>query len=184
MPYSKRHKENSRRRILDSAVKLFCARGYDGVTLDELMQDAKLTRGAFYAHFDSKQMLYAEAVLHAAFHGPVASLNEETDEATLKTLVRNYLDMSHVKQQAPNCPLAFLVTDVANQKNGIRDTYTEVYTGVIDRLKALPMVGNSDTALAISALMIGGVAIARALNDERLSKRLLEACRKATEQLT
>ncbi|HET7833072.1 MAG TPA: TetR/AcrR family transcriptional regulator [Gallionella sp.] len=183
MPYSKSHKENSRRRILDSAVKLFSANGYDGVTLDELMQDAKLTRGAFYAHFDSKQTLYTEAVLHAACHGPVTALNGDADEATVKTMVRAYLDMSHVKQQGAICPLAFLVTDVANQQNEIRDTYTQVYRDVIERINTLPMIGDMDSALAISALMIGGVAVARALNDEELSKRLLEACYKTSERL-
>lgn len=183
MPYSKSHKENSRRRILDSAVKLFSAKGYDGVTLDELMQDAKLTRGAFYAHFDSKQTVYTEAVLHAACHSPVTSLNEETDAATLKIMVRDYLDMSHVKQQGAICPLAFLVTDVANQQNEIRDTYTQVYKDVISRINSLPVIGDMDSALAISALMIGGVAVARALNDEELSRRLLEACYKTSEQL-
>lgn len=183
MPYPKSHKENSRRRILDSAVKLFSANGYDGVTLNELMQDAKLTRGAFYAHFDSKRTLYTEAVLHGACHGPVTSLNKDTDAAMLKTLVRDYLDMSHVKQQGSICPLAFLVTDVANQQNEIRETYTQVYKDVIRRINALPMIINKDSALAISALMIGGVAVARALNDEKLARRLLKACYKTSEQL-
>lgn len=183
MSYSKNHKENSRRRILDSAFKLFSVNGYDGVTLNELMQDAKLTRGAFYAHFDSKRTLYTEAVLHGACNGPITSLNKDADAASLKTMVRDYLDMSHVKQQGASCPLAFLVTDVANQQNEIRDTYTHVYKDVIRRIDALPMIGNKDSALAISALMIGGVAVARALNDEKLAKRLLAACYKASEQL-
>lgn len=182
MPYPKNHKENTRRRILDSAVKLFSANGYDGVTLDELMQDAKLTRGAFYAHFGSKKILYTEAVLHAAFQSPISSINKKTDDVTLRTIVRNYLDMAHVKQQRANCPLAFLVTDVANKQNEIRDTYTQVYKGVIKRLNALPKVEGMDAALSISALMIGAVAVARALNDEKLSKRLLEACYRTSER--
>jgi TetR/AcrR family transcriptional repressor of nem operon len=182
MPYPKGHKENTRRRILDSAVRLFSAGGYDGVTLDELMQDAQLTRGAFYAHFNSKKALYTEAVLHAAFCSPISSIGKETDDATLRSIVRNYLDMSHVKQEGANCPLAFLVTDVANQQDEIRDTYTQVYRGVIKRLNALPTIEDMDSALSISALMIGAVAVARALNDEKLSKRLLDACYKTSER--
>ncbi len=58
MPYSKDHTQNARRRILDSAVQLFSQHGYDGVTLDEIMLGAKLTRGAFYGHFNSKRKIY------------------------------------------------------------------------------------------------------------------------------
>jgi TetR/AcrR family transcriptional repressor of nem operon len=219
MPYSKDHTRNARRRILDSAVQLFSQHGYDGVTLDEIMLGAKLTRGAFYAHFDSKRKIYVEAILHAAVHGPIAALNEKTDETALKAMVRGYLDMAHVKQLGPVCPLAFLVTDVANQESEIREVYTqvfrnmigrvmalpmfenpdsalavsalmiggEVYTQVfrnmIGRVMALPMFENPDSALAVSALMIGGVAVARALNDDGLSRQVLEACYKISEQL-
>ena len=77
MPYSKEHTLNARQRILDSAVHLFSKHGYEGVTLDDLMRGAQLTRGAFYAHFDSKRKVYVEAILHAAVHGPVAALNEK-----------------------------------------------------------------------------------------------------------
>jgi TetR/AcrR family transcriptional repressor of nem operon len=180
MPYSKEHTQGARRRILDSAVQLFSKRGYDGVTLDEIMLGAKLTRGAFYAHFDSKRKIYVEAIFHAAVHGP---LNEKTDETALKAMVRGYLDMAHVKQDGPLCPLAFLVTDVANQESEIREVYTQVFRDMVGRVMALPMIDETESALALSALMIGGVAIARALNDAGLSERVLEACNKISERL-
>ncbi len=66
-----------------------------------------------------------ETILHAAVHGPIAALNEETDETALKAMVRGYLDMAHVKQLGPICPLAFLVTDVANQESEIREVYKQ-----------------------------------------------------------
>ena len=60
MPYSKEHKAKSRERILQSAYQLFATRGFNQVTIDEVMQDCSLTRGAFYAHFISKSDLYSE----------------------------------------------------------------------------------------------------------------------------
>jgi len=183
MSYSKEHTQSARRRILDSAVQLFSRRGYDGVTLDEIMLGAKLTRGAFYAHFDSKRKIYVEAIFHAAVHGPLAALNEKTDETALRAMVRAYLDMAHVKQDGPICPLAFLVTDVANQESEIREVYTQVFTDMVGRVMALPMIDDTESALALSALMIGGVAVARALNDAGLAKRVLEACYKMSERL-
>jgi hypothetical protein len=98
-------------------------------------------------------------------------------------MVRGYLDMAHVKQLGPVCPLAFLVTDVANQESEIREVYTQVFRNMIGRVMALPMFENPDSALAVSALMIGGVAVARALNDDGLSRQVLEACYKISEQL-
>ena len=183
VPYSPGKKENSRRRILDSAVRLFSAKGYQGVTLDELMQDADLTRGAFYAHFSSKKAIYREAVLHASRHGPVSHLTAVTETDAFKAMVRDYLHMAHVKQESPACPLAFLVTDVANQHDDLRTTYTEVYRDVVQRLAGLDVLREDRACLALSALLIGGVAVARALNDESLSQDVLDACYMASEAL-
>ncbi|MBS7703698.1 TetR/AcrR family transcriptional regulator [Chelatococcus asaccharovorans] len=183
MPYSKEHTLNTRQRILDSAVHLFSKHGYEGVTLDDLMRGAQLTRGAFYAHFDSKRKVYVEAIFHAAVHGPVAALNEKTDETALRAMIRGYLDMAHVKQDGPICLLAFLVTDVANQEQEIREVYTRVFKDMISRVNDLQMTHDRESTLAVTALMIGGVAIARALNDERLSERVLDACYKISDQL-
>lgn len=124
-----------------------------------------------------------EAIIHAALHGPVAALNEKTDETALRAMVRGYLDMAHVKQDGPICPLAFLVTDVANQQTEIREVYTQVFKDMINRVMALQMIDDRESTLAITALMIGGVAIARALIDEGLSERVLESCYKMSEQL-
>ncbi|CAH1668907.1 TetR family transcriptional regulator [Chelatococcus asaccharovorans] len=147
------------------------------------MRGAQLTRGAFYAHFDSKRKVYVEAIFHAAVHGPVAALNEKTDETALRAMIRGYLDMAHVKQDGPICLLAFLVTDVANQEQEIREVYTRVFKDMVSRVNDLQMTHDRESTLAVTALMIGGVAIARALNDERLSERVLDACYKISDQL-
>ena len=54
MPYSKAHKNSTREKILESAFKLFAIKGFKGITIDDLMNNCGLTRGAFYAHFSSK----------------------------------------------------------------------------------------------------------------------------------
>ena len=63
MPWPKEQKQRSRERIVKSAYALFAARGYDNVTIGDVMREAQLTHGAFYSHFDSKQALYAEAIV-------------------------------------------------------------------------------------------------------------------------
>ena len=61
MRYSREHKAGTRRRIVAAAARLFAARGYEATSIDEVMQAAGLTRGAFYRHFASKGALYTEA---------------------------------------------------------------------------------------------------------------------------
>lgn len=183
MPYTKAHAQRTRLRILDSAVQLFCRQGYDGVSLDDITRGAGLTRGAFYAHFESKRRVYAEAILHAATHGPMAPLCDPSQEPTLRTLIRSYLDMDHVRQEGPICPMAFLVTDVAKQEDEIRDVYTQVFKDTVTRIAALRSARGTDTTLALSAMLIGAVAVARALKDTELSEQLLSACLWASENM-
>jgi AcrR family transcriptional regulator len=54
MPYTKEHKENTHKKILESAFRLFTVKGFNSVTVDQVMNGCGLTRGAFYAHFTSK----------------------------------------------------------------------------------------------------------------------------------
>src|SRR5947199_2907690 len=62
MPYSPKHKRDTREKILESARRLFNRKGYSGVSIEEIMSDARLTRGGFYRHFNGKDELYAAAV--------------------------------------------------------------------------------------------------------------------------
>jgi TetR/AcrR family transcriptional regulator, transcriptional repressor for nem operon len=63
MPYSPKHKLDTREKILESARRLFNRKGFSEVSIDEVMENAGLTRGGFYRHFRDKDELYAEAPL-------------------------------------------------------------------------------------------------------------------------
>lgn len=187
MPWPTEQKQMTRERILGSAVKLFSARGFDNVTINDVMRDAQLTHGAFYAHFKSKHELYAGAIAAATKNSILAKAQEENgcENLNLTKLIAAYLDIDHVQQKAPPCPLAFLATDVANREEEVRLAYTKVYKDLITilnkQLNHLP--SRKGRILAISALMIGGVAISRALYDEQVVMDLLGACRKYAEEL-
>lgn len=190
MPYSTEHKQRSREKILASAIRLFSNKGYDGVTIDQLMTDAGLTRGAFYAHFGSKSELYAEAVLAAAMQSPIASgaCPGEEGRDWVRRTASLYLSREHLEQEDFPCPLAFLATDVANREPAVRNTYTRVYAEFVRVLQShLPTEASttkgSELSWAMAALMIGGVAVCRALNDETTIDRVLVACRQAVEGL-
>lgn len=181
MPWPSERKQQSRERILDSAARLFSTRGFDSVSIGDVMTDAGLTHGGFYSHFTSKRELYAEAVTMAAARSARARLprGDVADKAFLSEILMAYLDMDHVRGTQIPCPLAFLATDVANREEDVRAAYTEVFKRLVAVLaRHLPVDTSSrrNKALALSALMVGGVAVSRALADEREAESLLEAC--------
>ena len=181
MPWPTEQKQITHERILGSAVKLFSARGFDNVTINDVMRDAQLTHGAFYAHFKSKHELYAGAITAATENSILAKAQEEDgcENLDVTKLIAAYLVIDHVQQKTPPCPLAFLATDVANREEDVRLAYTKVYNDLITilnkKLNHLP--SRKGRILALSALMIGGVAISRALYDEQVVMDLLGACR-------
>lgn len=183
MPYRPEHKQNSRDKILTSAAKLFSHQGYDKVTIDDVMADASLTRGAFYAHFKNKSELYAQAVLTAARRSPILTLKpaDQSPETWLSELSTAYLSRAHINDVDLPCPLAFLASDVAIRDSEVRNAYTNVFRRLTGRLKRIFRRGReteeTGRELALAALLIGGVAVGRALDDEELRERLLADCR-------
>lgn len=182
MPYTQEHKTQSRERILASAIALFSRQGYDRVTLDMLMAHAGMTRGAFYNHFDSKQELYSEAMISAALTSPLA---EETPEdidsiGHLHHIVEAYLSQAHLQESDNPCLMAFMVTDVANNEPEVRKTYTHIFKHMSHRMANLLESNGARVpqhALALAALMIGGVAVCRTFSDDKLVDEVLSACR-------
>jgi len=193
MPYSKQHKAVTHQKILDSAITLFSSKGYDQVSIDMLMQHANLTRGAFYAHFKNKKDVYSKAIFAGARKSSARAKKPEqlSEKEWGRQLLSAYLSKEHVNQKTFACPLAFLVTDIANKEPEIRKTYTLVYKQLNRALKKLSdsshsrvLESDEQDVLAITALMIGGVAIGRALDDPETTERLLKSCRnKAIELL-
>ncbi len=180
MPYSKAHKARSRERILQQAASLFPRLGYEAVSIDMLMAAAGLTRGAFYAHFADKSEVYAESIRYASLNNPFAEKKVKADALNewFESTVGKYLSREHIDEAPLPCPLAFLVTDINRREEGVRDTYTRVYkklNRVIEH-RVKEQDAARETIMALTAMMIGGVAVARALSDERTTDKLLEAC--------
>lgn len=182
MAWNKDHKQNSRKKILDSADSLFAEKGFEKTGIDEVMQNAGMTRGAFYSHFSSKSELYQEAMTFGALRRFRLALETRGDldsNLNLDCMVQHYLSLAHIQGEG-GCPLAFLVTDVAQQNDSIRNTYTRLFKGLSDRMtQASPL--DRQQVLAKMVLMVGGVAIARALSDDESRNELLEAVRAELE---
>ncbi len=187
MPYSKEHKEKTREKILESAYALFSTRGFDAVTVNDVMEDCSLTRGGFYAHFDSKSALYSEAIAFASAQSDLArgKLQGIPSREWLESLLDAYLSVEHVKGERA-CPLAFLVTDVASRGARTRSAYTQAYTGMNAIILQHANVDNTVSykeALSLSAMIIGAVAVARTIDDRKLVEDILASARQQANRI-
>jgi TetR/AcrR family transcriptional repressor of nem operon len=173
MPWSDNHKLNSRHRILSSAALIFSRQGFEATSIDTVMQNAGLTRGAFYAHFASKSELYAEALRYAA----QANI-ERLKEASFRERVLGYLSDAHRNGIGINCPLACLISDVTQRDDRVRDTYTKLFAGFVDHFQSTDSeLADRKLALLQAVILIGGIAISRNLTDESLAHELMDVCR-------
>ena len=184
MPYTKAHKHKTRESILESSFSLFAKKGFEGVTIDNLMSNCGLTRGAFYAHFTSKAELYREALKFRASNTKIVSPKPEgtTNKQWLSLLLDKYLSLEHVKgEHILSCPLAFLATDINMQDKTIKTAYADVYNGmntaIMEYASSYTDCDEKDI-LSVTAMMVGSVAIARTLQDQDSIESLLSACRR------
>jgi TetR/AcrR family transcriptional repressor of nem operon len=189
MGHSKAEKERSHRRIVKTAAARFRERGVDGIGLADLMKEADLTHGGFYGHFDSREELVAEAIECALRHGgeAVASVagGNHPPAAALRLLVEAYLSVAHRDGLATSCAVTTMANDVARSNARARSAYTKqvgIYLELLAKLIATD-TRKSRRAKAIAALatLVGAVSMARAVNDEKLSRELLKS---AADELT
>ncbi|GAB3386341.1 TetR/AcrR family transcriptional regulator [Azotobacter armeniacus] len=185
MPWPSTQRATTRQRILDSAARLFAQEGFEQVSIDVIMRNAGLTRGAFYHHFASKKDLYNEALRNAARAG--GALLEQAGTEGVQQMVKSYLRMEHRDGSQMHCPLAFMVNDAARQDEAIRSSYTRILAAFVTRLESglesTTAMNPRRRALQIAVGMIGGVALARAVDDDQLAEEILAACQTGCLQL-
>jgi TetR/AcrR family transcriptional repressor of nem operon len=183
VPYPPGHREQVRKRIVDSARQLFNRRGFESVSVDAIMANAGLTRGGFYNYFESKSELYAE-VLGCFFTDPDWKSRWEGVHVDLASaeagpqIVRAYLSRQHFEDVENSCPMIALPSDVARSDETVKAAFETVFKAMVALLGrdvAATAHPREDTAMAIAALCIGGMVVARSMNDRSLSDRLREA---------
>ena len=173
MPQNPARTARTRAEILEHAGRLFRLRGYAGTNIDDVMLAAGLTRGAFYAHFKSKDALFMETL--TAGTGLRARLRNGPPAAVLKA----YLDKAELVGSAATCVLATLPSDIARASLGPRLAYANLLQAVIAAL-AVDKKRKLDADATVAAILaVGAVALARASGDTRLSDWLLRCASRA-----
>ena len=177
MPYSAEHKARTRTRIVAAARRLFNRRGFGEVSIDEIMAEAGLTRGGFYNHFQRKEDLYAETVTHILTCEPGTGGRPSSFRA--RQVVAEYLSDRRLSDMDESCPLIAYTTDVARGGDRMRQAYQQVLCGLIDLLHR--SLGNDtesrSRAITMATLCVGGMVLARAVNDARLGKEIRNAAK-------
>jgi AcrR family transcriptional regulator len=188
MPYPAGHRDKVRKRIVDSARRLFNRNGFENVSVDSIMAHAGLTRGGFYSYFESKSDLYAE-VLGCFFTDPNWKYRWEGVRVDLTSpdagpqIVRAYLSRQHFDDVENSCPMVALPSDVARGDERVKAAFETVFKAMVKLLGREVKTGGQNTAMAIAALCIGGMVVARSMNDRDLSDGLRKAATKVALEL-
>ncbi len=164
----------NKRTILEAAGRLFRERGFESVTVTDVMKSAGLTHGGFYGYFKSKDDLIAQTLA-----GLVA--DPETTPADLATVAGQYLSSSHRDNFAAGCPMAALASETIRQPGGARAEMTAGLKRTIERLSQIapgPDKGRKRRAAIGSwAAMVGALILARMSEDSELSDEVLRETR-------
>jgi TetR/AcrR family transcriptional repressor of nem operon len=189
MKVSKLQAAENRERVLDVAGKLFRERGFDGIGLADLMKQAGLTHGGFYGQFGSKENLMIEAISRAFEENIdrwslVAKQAERKESGSaLKAITTAYLSKIHRDQPNIGCVMASLGVDVARQSPTVRDHLTSGFRAFVGSMTRLfpnkTAEIQQEKALALTASLVGGLILARAVDDEALSEEILKAVAKS-----
>jgi TetR/AcrR family transcriptional repressor of nem operon len=179
MPPSPAHTARVRAEIFEHAGRLFRLRGYAGTSIDDIMLAAGLTRGAFYAHFKSKEDLFAEVI--RAGDGLLRKMR--ATDATVGGAIDAYLAKDDLAANALGCTLAALAGDVVRAPLPAQLAYANVLHGVIGEMARGRRRKLDPDATAAAIVVVGALSLARASGDRRLSDWLLRCARRAARAL-
>jgi TetR/AcrR family transcriptional regulator, transcriptional repressor for nem operon len=179
MKVSREQVAENRRRILDAAAQLFRERGFENVTVAEVMSAAGLTHGGFYGHFDSKEALIDAAMAHElpARRSGRSALENPSRYAD------GYLSRQHRDNISSGCPFSALGTEVARGSPAVKHTMTESLRRQIDAFTPASQGATAQerrrNAIAALSTMVGAMVLARIVDDEKLADEILTAARAA-----
>jgi TetR/AcrR family transcriptional regulator, transcriptional repressor for nem operon len=202
MRYKPGHKEEIRARIVDAAAHMLRERGLAGVSIPNVMRAVGLTHGGFYAHFDSRDELLVEAVRAAAESTQQGAIARNQ---ALQPFLDSYLSPEHAAHPEGGCVVAAVGSESIREAPDVREAFDIAARRLLHTVQARlpqpnPMQGGggtasgettdisvtpeplqaasfSDEALSIAARMVGAMMLSRIVNDDELSRRLLEVAR-------
>jgi TetR/AcrR family transcriptional repressor of nem operon len=177
-----RRKDATHERIVEAAARAIRRSGYSGAGVADIMKDAGLTHGGFYAHFASREAMLAEAADRAGAEGVAAVARiaaAAPPQQARQAMMRAYLSKAHVDAVETGCGVAALCSETPRQAPEVRRAATRRIKEMVDLVaRESPdwgWPGAHEHALVTVATMVGALVLARAVDDSRLSDALREA---------
>lgn len=178
MRYTADHKKESREKLLRAVGRGFRKRGYGGIGVDGLAKEGDVTSGAFYSHFQSKDEAFAEALIAGLLElkEGAATLQREKGDAWLEAFVDFYVGFRRTCDLSESCALQSLTSDVIRAEQGLKDKFqaalTDIATTIAEGLEGGTAQARFARAIALLSLLSGGVTMARAVTDPKLSETM------------
>ena len=186
MRYSREHKQETHARIVKKASVRLREKGAHGVGVADLMKEAGLTHGGFYAHFDSREALVIEAFAYAMDRSTERwrKIAEQTPpEQRLATIVDTYLTPAHRDDPGHGCAVPALSAEIARESVKTRKAFAgkleQMIDMMADQLPDLPRKAARKQAAAALATMMGTLVLARVAGSGEFSEEILAAGREA-----
>lgn len=177
-------REQSHRRIVEAASRAVRRHGYAGVGVAEVMREAGLTHGGFYAHFDSRDALLVEAIEHAGaissavLDEHIAARTRETGNA-LQALIDLYLSDEHLASTENGCVVGALASEMPRQEESVRLASVQRVDRLVRRVAlALPEGADSGLATVIAGALVGNLQLARIQGDNAEGRAVLASARR------
>lgn len=178
-------KEATHDRIVEVAARAIRRAGYQGVGVADLMKEAGLTHGGFYAHFASRDALLAEAIERAGRDSAaslargMATLRAE-GMSPFRALVEAYLSDQHLASCEWGCPVAALASEMPRQAPEVRAASARRVQGLLELVQnVLPADAMPAAAALVTSSLVGAVQLARACGNAAEGRTLLDLARKA-----
>jgi TetR/AcrR family transcriptional repressor of nem operon len=186
MRYSKEHKQETHERIVKRAAVRLREKGAHGIGVADLMKEAGLTHGGFYAHFASREALVIEAMAHIMDRGTERwrKLGEQAPlEKRLATIVDSYLSAAHRDDPGHGCAIPTLGAELARETPKTRKAFATKLEEMIEMLASLipdatPKAARKQ-AMAALGTMMGALVMARIAGNGEFSDEILAAGREA-----
>mgnify|MGYP003707173781 CR=1 FL=1 len=186
MRYSREHKQETHDRIVRKASVRLREKGAHGIGVADLMKEAGLTHGGFYAHFDSREALVIEAFAYAMDRSmehwrKVA--DQTAPEKRLPLMAETYLTPQHRDDPGHGCSIPSLGAEIARESPKTRKAFAgkldEMIEMMADHITGVPRKAARKQAIATLSTMAGTLLLARIAGSGELSDEVLKAGRES-----
>lgn len=185
MPGPSPRKALSHERIVDAAARAIRREGYAGVGVADVMKEAGLTHGGFYAHFPSRDALLAAAMERAGQDGAARMIQRVVQRqaqgvSPLRAWVESYLGDAHLANCESGCPVSALASEMPRQSSEVREVSAVRVQRLMEAVRqVLPATAGEHAAAAVTSTMVGALQLGRALGDNAEGRAVLASARQA-----